>query len=92
MSKLITVRAWHNGRSTDYTASLEHLIEHCFGYTLECGHSWNPRIPERPKTARSLVSALNKSAVERRNYSDTYELVRTPKDAVDRYVAMGICE
>lgn len=39
-----------------YEGTLRYLIDHVFGYTLECdGHRW----PE-PKTARSLVNKLNR--------------------------------
>ena len=74
MAKEITIISHHNGRATEYKGTIEHLCKKVFSYTLECGHSWNARIPECPKTAKSLVKALNDSALECRRYSDWYEL------------------
>lgn len=61
-------------RATVWRGTLEEMIK-TFSYTLECGHSWNSSIPLRPKQARSLVSALNKSADECRRYNDYYEAI-----------------
>ena len=36
-----------------------------FGYTLEIGHSWNPKIQRRPQTIRRFVSDLQKSYGEK---------------------------
>ena len=47
MSKEITIRSWHRGRSRDYTGTLEELTTRVFGYTLECGHSCVLRIELR---------------------------------------------
>lgn len=74
MAKEVTIIAHHNGRETKYTGTIEHLRTEVFGYTLECGNSWNPKINREPKTAKALVNALNKSANECRRYSDWYEL------------------
>ena len=74
MAKEVTIIAYHNGRATEYTGTIEHLRTEVFGYTLECGNSWNPKINRNPKTAKALVNALNKSADECRRYSDSYEL------------------
>ena len=83
MKKEITIRYHHGGcaaiwrpdRQRDFTGTIDRLVNEVFGYTLECGNSWNRKIPRYPKTAKSLVKALNASAKECRNYSDFYELV-----------------
>ena len=74
MAKTYSVNKIHNGRTTTYTGTLEELENNVFGYTLECGHSWNNKIPRYPKTIKSLVNALNKSADECRRYNDYYEI------------------
>ena len=62
------------GSKTIYADTIEGLINKTFGYTLECGHSWDSKIPERPKTKTSLVNALNRSADVCNNWSNLYEL------------------
>ena len=42
------------------------------GYSLECGNSWNHKIPRYPKTLKSLVKALDDSAYECNRYYDSY--------------------
>lgn len=77
MNKEFTIAVYHRGRRSDVTGTLAYLIDY-FGYKLECGHSYNHRIPLRPKTIKSLVSALNKSALETQGgcYDyDSYELI-----------------
>ena len=74
MAKEITIIKTHNGRDTSYTGTIEYLCTNVFGYTLECGNSWNSKIPVRPKTAKSLEKALNDSAYECRRYFDSYRL------------------
>ena len=81
---IIFISSFHRGSETIYAGTIEYLIERTFGYTLECGHSWNEKINPRPKTKKSLVKALNASAEECRRYSDFYEL--STKDA---FVAAG---
>lgn len=64
------------GRETTKTGTLAELTEY-FGYTLQSGNSYNSRISLAPRTAKSLVSALNKSVSElqRGSYDpDYYEL------------------
>jgi hypothetical protein len=73
--KIYTVNSYHRGRSTIYEGTLEYLTTSVFGYTLECGNSWNKKINRNPKTGIALVKALNQSADECRDYSDYYELV-----------------
>ena len=74
MKKVITIISSHNGRDHEWSGTIDELIENVFGYTLECGHSWNHKIPRYPKTAKSLVNALNNSADECRRYNDSYSL------------------
>ena len=74
MSKVYTVISYHHGRSTEYTGTMDHLCNQVFGYTLECGNSWNHKIPRYPKTGPSLIKALNDSAYECNRYYDHYEM------------------
>lgn len=66
----------HKGREIEFEGTLEHLVNEVFSYTLECGHSWNNKIPEKPKSIKSLIKALNDSAYECNRYYDSYELVK----------------
>lgn len=61
-------------RITEYTGTIDYLVDRVFGYTLECGNSWNRKIPLRPKTGKSLVKALTDSAYECRDYRTYYSL------------------
>lgn len=81
---LVFVASIHRGNRTIYCGTMAHLIDRVFGYTLECGHSWNSKISLNPKTGRSLVTALNKSADECRRYFDYYEL-----SSYDEFVGAG---
>lgn len=60
-TKLVAVEKYHRGRYRIVCGPIEYLRDGYFGYTLECGNSWNPRINPYPKTGAALVSALNKS-------------------------------
>jgi hypothetical protein len=40
MSKEITILIHRNGRETEATGTLDYLVNNYFGYTLECGQSW----------------------------------------------------
>lgn len=71
--KKLYVAAHHNGRTTIWGATQEEMNHGIFGYTLECGNSWNNKIPREPKGIKRLVKALNDSAEECRNYKDWYE-------------------
>ena len=51
------------GRESHVERTLPELIEY-FKYTLESGASYNPKINTNPKTAKGLVSALNKAVDE----------------------------
>ena len=64
MSKEITIKIRRNGRETEAVGTLEYLISGYFGYTLECGQSYerekgNKKINTNPKSAKSLVTNLN---------------------------------
>ena len=78
MAKQITVRSYHHGKPHDWTGTIEELRSEVFGYTLECGNSWNPKINRFPKTGKALVKALNQSVEETQGGCfdrDSYELV-----------------
>jgi ribosomal protein L17 len=56
------IRSGMNGSSeTIFEGSLDHLKSRVFGYTLECGASWNPKINRNPKTINALITSINKS-------------------------------
>ena len=74
-NKILYVASTHKGRKSIYAGTLEALRNGVFGYTLECGNSWNHKIPRYPKTGKSLVKALNDSAYECNKYEDFYDLV-----------------
>jgi hypothetical protein len=64
-NKEFTVIIERRGSTKEVTDTLEGHIGY-FGYTLECGQSWenergNSKININPKTAKSLVSNLNKA-------------------------------
>jgi hypothetical protein len=52
-----------NERTSVTSGTLDELIEH-FGYTLECGNSWNKNIKRFPKTIEELEIAINQSYQE----------------------------
>lgn len=63
-AKEYTVICYHRGRTTEYTGTLEHLINKVFGYTLQCGASWEGqrgcrKVNTNPKSGKALVTALN---------------------------------
>lgn len=62
--KEYTVICTHRGRDTEYTGTIDRLVNEVFSYTLECGASWAHergcvKVNRNPKTGRSLVTALN---------------------------------
>lgn len=59
--KYYYVKEYHRGRYTIVKGTIDQLVHNYFGYTLECGRSWNDRINSEPKTYKSLISNLNKS-------------------------------
>ena len=76
-AKTYTIIKTRHGNNREITGTLEELTKY-FKYTLECGNSWNPKIPTQPKTIKSLISALTKSVYELQGncYSqDSYRLV-----------------
>lgn len=76
--KTYTIAKTRRGRTTEKTGTLEELKEF-YSYTLECGHSWNPKINKNPKTIKSLMTAIEKSVQELQggNFDqDFYELVK----------------
>jgi hypothetical protein len=81
---LVFIASIHNGRKTIYCGSVEYLRNEVFGYTLECGNSWNSKINLYPKSAKSMVTALNKSAEECRRYNDYYET-----SSYEEFIAAG---
>jgi len=48
----------------EITGTLDYLIGY-FGYTLEVGASWNPKINRHPKTIKSFISNLKASLDEK---------------------------
>lgn len=74
-SKIVYISSFHKNYWHIYAGTVSDLVDGPFSYVLECGHSWNDRIPRYPKTAKSLVNALNKSVDECRPYSgDRFEI------------------
>ena len=47
-----------------FEGTIDHLKSGVFGYTLECGTSWNDKINRNPKTIKALIVAINKSYAE----------------------------
>jgi hypothetical protein len=75
-TKTHTIIKTRRGNQTETSGTVEELTKY-FGYTLECGNSWNPKINRNPKTAASLITALNKSVAETQGSCydpDYYEL------------------
>ncbi len=61
--KEYSIKTYHRGRESVVTGTLAYLTGY-FSYTLTCGHDYNRKIPLKPKTFKSLVSALNRSVNE----------------------------
>lgn len=71
-----TIIKTRRGNKTEQTGTLAELTKY-FGYTLQCGNSYNSKISLAPRTAKGLISALNKSVDETQRGSwdpDCYEL------------------
>ena len=95
--KIAHVAKTRRGRTTIWAGTIEELRTNVFGYTLECGNSWNKKISREPKTVASLVSNLNKSVDEtqvscyERDYYevatkeqyDAQEAAKAPKQEVE---------
>lgn len=58
--KIYTVIRSRSRGEREVSGTLDELIEY-FSYTLIVGHSWDSRIPLKPRTIKSLINALNKS-------------------------------
>lgn len=68
MEKIYTVICEHRGRETEYTGTLDHLVNEVFGYLLDCGATWSHakgcvKVNTNPRTGKGLITALN-NAVE----------------------------
>jgi len=64
-TKIYTVKICHTKKPDKVLVySLPELIGY-FSYTLEIGHSWNPKISKQPKTIKSFITNLNKSYHEK---------------------------
>lgn len=72
-AKTYTVVKTRRGQQTETTGTVAELIQH-FGYTLEAGNSWDRKVNRNPKTAKSLVTALNHatSALQPNSYDPNY--------------------
>ena len=73
--KVYKVKITHSKREDKIVeGTLDYLINQYFGYTLEIGASWNPKIQRYPKTIKSFVSNLQKSYEEKEAacYERTY--------------------
>ena len=60
---IFTIAIYRRGRTNEQSGTIAELVSY-FGYTLECGQSWehekgNKKINRNPKTAKSLVTNLN---------------------------------
>lgn len=87
MAKIVSILKHRSmtGRTAVYSGTIEQLRNDVFGYTLEVGASWDPKVNRTPKTARSLVTALNRSGEASGSY-DSYELA-TEADIADAKAA-----
>ncbi|CAB4154999.1 hypothetical protein UFOVP1307_68 [uncultured Caudovirales phage] len=57
----VTKSGMQSSRETIWEGTVDHLVSNVFGYTLECGNSWNRKINRFPKSGKALVTALNAS-------------------------------
>lgn len=82
--KTYYIKKYHRGRYTIIKGTVDGLAEY-FGYTLSCGHSWNPRINPQPRTYKSLISSLNKSYHETQGscYDQNYVEEATEDDFIN---------
>ena len=67
MTKIYTVVCERDrGSNLKFTGTIEELVNGVFGYTLDCGRSYqhekgNSKINTNPKSAASLITNLNKA-------------------------------
>ena len=75
-AKVYTLKWERRGSERSTSGTVEQLTRY-FGYTLECGNSYNPKINRKPKTIKALVSAINRSYEETQAscYERTYVYV-----------------
>ena len=68
MAKVFKVKITRTGmrdsRVNVWEGTIDELVNRVFGYTLECGNSWNRKINRNPRTIGALVKALNASYAE----------------------------
>lgn len=62
----VECRQHRNNHTIEFQGTLEYLIKDVFGYTLECGASWqhqkgNSKINTNPNTIGRLIDNLNKA-------------------------------
>ncbi|HKL86925.1 MAG TPA: hypothetical protein VJ861_11395 [Treponemataceae bacterium] len=62
-AKLYAVVKNFKNRETLVVGTIAGITDY-FGYTLECGKSWNQKINRNPTTIKSLLGALSKSEKE----------------------------
>ena len=79
MKKEIKIIKTRNGKDSEIIGTIDYLVNQYFGYTLECGQSYerekgNRKINTNPKSGKSLVDNLNKAVNNSaaNGYSDTY--------------------
>lgn len=63
MAKIYTLSYSRHGVEHTASGTLEELRER-YSYRLECGNSWNGKIPRFPKSINALVNAINRSIDE----------------------------
>lgn len=61
----IYCRGNRENSETVVEGTLDYLTNSYFGYTLEIGNSWNPKIKRNPKTIASFITNLQKSYEEK---------------------------
>lgn len=83
-NKIYYLNKYHRGRNTIIKGTVEQLRNY-FGYTLECGHSWNNKINLQPTTYKGLISAINKSYHETQGscYDQDYVSEATENDYIN---------
>ena len=81
MPKVYYLKSYHRGKDTIIKGTVEQLKNY-FGYTLECGYSWNHKINQNPTTYKGLISAINKSYHETQGccYDQDYVSEATEND------------
>ena len=60
-AKTFRIKKFKGNRETIFEGTLEYLTNGVFGYTLECGNSWNRKIKRNPKNINALIKAINES-------------------------------